>query len=97
MAVVLSDSLKRQLDTTFGAGGATKFINLITSSTALDGPTKWYLDNILDGIGEASAFVTNCTAHTAPSVAAMTRLEHELNGRGLAEEFRTAILDGTVT
>jgi hypothetical protein len=97
MAKTLTPTVKQHLDTVMGNGGAGKIIALITSGTALDGPTRRSVEINLGGIGEGAAFITACTAHTALSTAAMHRLERHLHGRGNAEEFAAAVLDGTVT
>lgn len=98
MARTMSTALKAALDTALGNGGAVKALAAINSThTAFDGPTRATLNKILDGIGEAIAFETACTSNGAMSVAAVNKFEHELKGRGNAEELVLCVADGTIT
>lgn len=103
MPRTMTPALKTHLDKLMGMGGAAKLILLINSGhTALDGPTQWSVEKMLDGIGEAKAFTDACAANTASATlqlrtAMMNRLEHELGGRGNADELLLCIADGTIT
>jgi hypothetical protein len=98
MARTMSTTLKANLDTAIGNSGAVKVLAAINAThTAFDGPTRATLAKIFDGIGEATAFETSCTTNGTVSVAAVNKLEHELKGRGNAEELVLCIADGTIT
>lgn len=98
MARTMSTALKSALDTAVGNVGAAKILAAINSThTAFDGPTRATMNKIFDGIGEAIAFEAACVGNTAISVAATNKLEHELKGRGNAEELVLCIADGTIT
>lgn len=94
--MAMSTALKMQLDHVIGPGGAAEIVALINSGTAVQPSTRNALEHVVDGIGEASAFITRATSHTGPalSVATMNRLEHELGGRGNAEELNTLVTGG---
>jgi hypothetical protein len=99
----MSDALKNSLDHAVGTGFTVKLLALINSThTALDGQTRDAVTKFLDGIGEMTAFEAACAANTAAATfrnnyAIVNRLEHELGGRGNAEELVLCIADGTVT
>ena len=100
MARTMTPILKSYLDHAVGTGFAAKLITLINSGhTALDAPTRNSVAKLLDGIGEATAFEASCAANSSitGNTAQMNRLEHELGGRGNAEELALCVADGTIT
>ena len=100
MARTMSTALKSFLDHACGTGFTVKLLALINSThTALDKETRDELAKLVDGIGEATAFEASCAANSSitGNTAQMNRLEHELGGRGNAEELALCVADGTIT
>lgn len=98
MARTATTALKTAIDASFGVGATVKLLAAINSThTAFDPLLRTIAAKVLGSIGEATAFESACTGNSSLSVAAINKLEHELHGRGNAEELALCVTDGTVT